>query len=27
VASYEQAAGRRCTHAPHDTELLGHPVL
>jgi hypothetical protein len=27
VASYERAAGQRCTHALHDTELSGHPVL
>jgi hypothetical protein len=27
VASYERSAGRRCTHAPHDTELSGHSVL
>jgi hypothetical protein len=27
VASYEWAAGRRCTHAPRNTELSGHPVL
>jgi hypothetical protein len=27
VASYEWAAGRRSTHAPHDTELSGHPAL